>query len=80
MASFTLHIAGSKTYDARGNDYKRSCHVGFSVTNEDNSIVYDSGSFYTDELVVGQSFVDCYSYVSDLAPGTYYVELFSSKY
>ena len=79
-SSFTLHVAGTKTYDARGNDYSRACHFEYRVTNEDGSIVYGSGSFYTSELKVGQSFTDCYSYVSDLAPGTYYVEFYSSQY
>ena len=79
-SSFIFHIAGSKTYDARGDNYLRSCHVQYSVTNEDKSVVYDTGSFYTDEMLVGQSFTDCSSYVSDLLPGTYYVELFVGKY
>lgn len=79
-SAFEFHIAGSKTYDARGDNYSRSCHVEYRVTNEDRSVVYDSGSFYTDELLVGQSFSDCSSYVSELAPGTYYVELFAGKY
>lgn len=79
-SSFTLHVAGSKTYDVKGNDYSRSCHFEYRITNEDQSIVYSTGTFYTDELKVGQSFADCTSYVSDLAPGTYYVEFYSGKY
>lgn len=78
-SSFIFHIAGAKTYDVRGDNYLRSCHVQYSVTNEDKSVVYDTGSFYTDELLVGQSFMDCSSYISDLLPGTYYVELFAGK-
>lgn len=79
-SSYIFHIAGAKTYDVRGDNYLRSCHVQYSVTNEDKSVVYDTGGFYTDELLVGQSFKDCSAYISDLLPGTYYVELFVDTY
>lgn len=79
-SAFILHIAGSKTYDVKGNDYSRSCSVSYRVTNEDSSTVYDTGTFYTDELKVGQSFTDCNTYVDGLTPGTYYVEFYSGKY
>ncbi|MBE7006626.1 MAG: hypothetical protein E7424_05700 [Ruminococcaceae bacterium] len=73
-ASVELSISGSKTYDEEGDSYSRGVEVGWKLY-DDKEIVVDSGTFWSSDIKVGESFKDASTYVSDLAPGTYTLEL-----
>ncbi len=73
-ASMTLHFSGEKTYDRDGDSNDSYCHFGWKLYNEDE-VVVDSGSVYTDKVSVGEKFADATCYVSDLSPGTYYLDI-----
>ena len=73
-ASVNLKISGKKTYDADGDNYSRSCNVGWKLYDQSNNVV-DSGTFYSSQISVGEVFRESSSYVSDLGVGTYSLEL-----
>lgn len=77
-ASVTMSISGEKTYDKKGNNYSRAAQVDWKLYNESGSVV-DSGTFYTSEIVVGESFENVNSYAYNLSPGTYTLELLNAN-
>ena len=73
-ASVNLKISGKKTFDADGDNYSRSCNVGWKLYDQSNNVI-DSGTFYSSQISVGEVFRESSSYVSDLSVGTYTLEL-----
>ena len=70
-----IYLSGEKTYDTKGSSYSRSCAVGFKVYDSQGYVV-QSGTFYSDDLCVGDKFKDDYFWVYDLEIGeTYTLEL-----
>jgi len=73
-ATVSIAIGGKKTYDAEGSSYSRSCHIGWKLYNE-KGVVVDSGTFFSGDAKVGESFSGCTAYASDLGAGKYELEL-----
>ncbi len=73
-ASVELKISGSKTYDEEGDSYSRAVEVGWKLYDA-KGVVVDSGTFWSSNIKVGESFKDASNYASDLAPGDYTLEI-----
>ena len=52
-----IYFAGEKTYDKEGNNYSRTCEVGWKLYDSEGYIV-DSGTFYSPGIAVGEKFRD----------------------
>ena len=61
-------------YDADGDNYSRSCNVGWKLYDQSNNVV-DSGTFYSSKISVGEVFRESASYANQLNVGTYTLEL-----
>lgn len=73
-ASVELKISGTKTYDEKGDSYSRGVEVGWKLYDS-KGVVVDSGTFWSSNIKVGESFKDASNYASDLAPGDYTLEI-----
>ena len=73
-ATVNLKISGMKTYDAEGDNYSRSCNIGWKLYDQSNNVV-DSGTFYSSKISVGEVFRESASYANQLNVGTYTLEL-----
>lgn len=73
-ASINLIFSGEKTYDRKGNSNNDNCHFAWKLYDEEG-IVVDSGSAYTNDITVGQTFKDVSSSAYDIKPGNYVLEL-----
>lgn len=73
-ASVKLKISGTKTYDEDGDSISKECYVGWKMYDENGNVV-SSGQFYTDAVKTDESFKNSESYVSNLTPGKYTIEL-----
>lgn len=77
-ATLSMYIDGTKTYDSEDDNTSRSISISWKLYDEDGTVV-DSGSFRTDSLATGESFVDTHSYASDLKPGNYRLEFLNTS-
>ena len=73
-----IYFTGEKTYDKEGNNYSRSCKVGWKLYDSDGYIL-DSGTFYSPGIAVGEKFRNEKAYAWDvIQPGeTYRLEISS---
>ncbi len=69
-----LYFAGEKTYDQEGDHYSNAVSISWKLYDEDGYVV-DSGTARSSGIKVGEKFKNAKSYVFDLLPGTYYLEL-----
>ena len=69
--SVKLFVSGKKTYDANGSNYSSYVPVGWKLYDSNGSVV-ETGTVYSPDIAVGESFTDAYGYIStDLKPGYY---------
>ena len=69
--SVKLFVSGKKTYDANGSNYSSSVPVGWKLYDSNGSVV-ETGTVYSPDIAVGESFTDAYGYIgTDLKPGCY---------
>lgn len=52
-----FYFTGEKTYDANGNNYSRSCSIGWKLYDSDGYVVED-GTCYSTTIKVGEKFKD----------------------
>jgi len=74
QASVTLKVSGKKTYDEKGDSYSRAVRIGWKLYDEKRNVV-DSGTFYSSDVKVGETFTDTTSSAYHLAPGSYTLEI-----
>lgn len=58
-----FYFTGEKTYDKKGNNYSRSCHIGWKLYDSDGYVVAN-GTCDTVFLTVGEKFKDESDYAS----------------
>ena len=71
-------FSGEKTYDVRGSGQGDSCRISWQLFDADGYVV-DSGTCYSPNVREGEKFKDAESVSLNLAPGTYYIELYSTN-
>lgn len=66
---YQIYVDGTKTYDRNGSDVSSSCKIGYKLYK--NGAVVKSGTIYSPDISIGESFSGCYSngYVDE--PGEY---------
>ena len=75
--SVKMYLYGTKTYDKAAST-SSACKVGYKLYDADGYVV-ESGTFYSDSVVPGEKFKG-YTYLStNLAPGSYRLELLNVK-
>ncbi len=72
--SVILKLTGTKTYDLKGESYSRACRIGWKLYDQ-NGTVIDSGTCWTSDIKVGETFESNSIYTTELAPGSYLLEL-----
>lgn len=77
-ATMSMNIDGTKTYDGEDDNTSRSISISWKLYDEDGTVV-DSGSFITDTLATGESFVNAQSYANDLKPGNYRLDFLNTS-
>lgn len=77
-ATMSMYIDGTKTRDGDDDNTSRSCSISWKLYDEDGTVV-DSGSFTSNSVATGESFVGAQSYASDLKPGNYRLELLNTS-
>ncbi len=73
-ATITVNLTGEKMYDAEDGSVSGECHIGWKLYDREGSVV-DSGTAWTNGVMVGQKFKKCQFCLRDLEPGTYQLEL-----
>ncbi len=76
-ATIAVNLTGVKTYDAEDGSVSGECRIGWKLYDSEGSVV-DSGMVWTNGVKVGEKFKKCQIYLSDLAPGTYRLELLNA--
>lgn len=67
-----IYFAGEKVYDSDGNNYSRSCTIGWKLYDSEGYVVA-SGTCYTEALSVGEKFRNEKAYAWDcIVPGENY--------
>lgn len=74
VASVDFVFSGEKTYDRSGENNNDNCQFSWKLYDAEGFVI-DSGTVYTNEITVGQTFKDVKSYVYDIKPGNYTIEL-----
>lgn len=73
-----FYITGEKTYDSKGNNYSRSCKIGWKLYDSEGYVIQD-GTVYTTSLQVGEKFKDRETRIYDvITPGEQYRLVFSN--
>lgn len=67
-----IKVSGVKTYDKDGDNYSRSCEIGYKLYDDD--LVVRSGEIYTTQISVGEKF-EYKLELSGLEKGSYRLEL-----
>lgn len=70
----TISFSGEKKYDMDGDNYSRTCLIGWKLY-KDNNVVADSGTIYTTKLAVGEKFENETDTIYVLETGNYRLEL-----
>lgn len=73
-----LSISGEKTYDREGEENTRSCQFDWKLCDK-SGVVVDTGTFYTSNLKVGETFMEATSSVSKVPVGEYMLEIMDSN-
>lgn len=77
--SVKLFVSGTKIYDYNGIYYSSYVPIGWKLYDMNNNVV-DSGTIYSPNIAVGESFIDAYDYISsDLKPGNYKLMLINTQ-
>ena len=75
MVSLVVNFSGTKTYDYRGPGQSDYCMVGWKLYDPAGN-VYETGTFYSPEIAMGESFIDKEERLFyDAAPGVYRLEI-----
>lgn len=79
--TLTLHIyfSGYKRFDLQGSNRSDYCRIGWKLYDNKGYVV-DSGTNLTPNLAEREYFRDSESYVFDLKPGTYRLEILDVRY
>lgn len=73
-ATVDFNISGTKIFDMKGDSYSRGGRIGWKLYDEKNNIV-DSGNFITNNICVGEKYINCTESAHNIEPGKYYLEL-----
>jgi len=74
----TLYFSGEKTYDKDGSSQGRTAKVSIKITDS-AGYVFDSTTFYTPSLFVGDKFSKQECKIFDLPKGDYSIELINTN-
>lgn len=77
-ATLSMYVNGTKTYDGEDDNTSRSISISWKLYDADGTVV-DSGTFISDKLATGESFINCQSYAGDLVPGNYRLEFLNTS-
>lgn len=73
--SITITLSGSKTYDHQGENYSSSCNIGWKLYHGESAVA-DSGTAYSPDIAVGETFkAEIILYKDDLTSGSYTLQL-----